>query len=228
VANQRTVGDIVEKQIAAQASIEKMGQEAYAKAQERVGTWSRSQEGEAVTDSVRSAANFFTEVANLKAAGATDEEVKKMIARGLGEDIKSKLYILGSNIKGDGSVMASAFADQAAKWISEAQDPAEKRIRGVVASAYQSYLRQELGKSQTSTEMVNTKMSTDLFDADSVLRFMKSMITKADDTYNTQVRIDPRAAGVWYNAIGLPLNLAKQEWNRISGATEAAARIPGR
>ena len=228
VANQRAVGDIVEKQIAAQASIEKMGQEAYAKAQERVGTWARSQEGEAVTDSVRSAANFFTEVANLKAAGATDEEVKKMIARGLGEDIKSKLYILGSNIKGDGSVMASAFADQAAKWISEAQDPAEKRIRGVVASAYQSYLRQELGKSQTSTEMVNTKMSTDLFDADSVLRFMKSMITKADDTYNTQVRIDPRAAGVWYNAIGLPLNLAKQEWNRISGATEAAARIPGR
>ena len=121
--------------------------------------------------------------------------------------------------------MANAFKEQTAAFINSATDESEKRMRSVVADAYASYLRSQLGKSQTATEMVNTKMVVDLKDANSILGFMDRMLAKAEGTYLTQTRIDPDAKPVWFQAYGVPINLAKQEYNRIRGATEATAAL---
>jgi len=225
-ANQRALGDIAEKQIQAEAAMNRMGAERVQKARERVGTWANTDDGRATTESVNSAANFFTEIANLKAAGKTDAQIKELIGRSFKGDLVKNLKIDAANLKGgDGSVLANAFKEQAAAFINSATDESEKRMRSVVADAYASYLRSQLGKSQTATETANTMMVVDLKDPNSVLGFMDRMLVKAENTYLTQTRIDPDAKPVWFQAYGVPINFAKQEYNRIRAATEATAAL---
>jgi hypothetical protein len=179
-----------------------------------------------MTESVNSAASFFTEIANLKAAGKTDAQIKDLIGLSFPGTLVQNLKVDAANLKGgDGSVLANAFKEQTAAFINSATDDSEKRMRSVVADAYASYLRSQLGKSQTATEMVNTKMVVDLKDANSILGFMDRMLAKAESTYLTQTRVDPDAKPVWFQAYGVPINLAKQEYNRIRGATEATAAL---
>jgi hypothetical protein len=226
-ANQRALGDIAEKQIQAEAAMARMGAERVQKAREHVGTWANSDDGRATTESINSAANFFTEIANLKANGKTDAQIKDLIGRSFKQDLFSNLKIDAANLKGgDGSVLANAFKLQAAAFINSATDESEKRMRSVVSDAYASYLRSQLGKNQTATEMANTQMVVDLKDANSVLGFMDRMLSKAESMYLTQTRTGgDDAKPVWFQAYGVPINFAKQEYNRISGATQATAAL---
>lgn len=231
MANQREASDIAQKMINAREQFNTRTLAAQQKAKDRLTQFtSNTEEGQAMTDGLQNVAGFYTELAKMKQKGATDKEIYSAISQDFLSNLSNNLRTVAGNLKGaDGSALSAAFQNSVAEMInnSTATDD-EKRLRGMVANSYASYLRQTLGKSQTSPELVNARLVVDLQNPQSVLNFMDNIVKKSTATYQQQTRIDPEGAPLWYQAYGSLIDFANSEYNKIGRGVQGSATLFGK
>lgn len=226
IANQREASDIAQKMISARDAFNKQTQAAQQHAIDRVSDFMKTEDGQALTQGLTNVTSFYEELANMKKNGATDKEIFSALSQDFLGDLTNNLRIAANNVKGqDGSALARAFEGLAAETISRGITPEERKLRGMVANSFQAYLRQTLGKSQTSPELVNARLVVNLKDPQSVLNFMNSIVTNAQVAYQQQARIDPVAAPKWYEAYGGSVDLANRAYNEIGAPVRESAKM---
>jgi len=227
MANQREASDIAQKMINARDAFNKQTQAAQQHAIDRIGKFMETEDGQAMTQGLTNVTSFYQELANMKKNGASDKEIFAAISQDFLGDLTNNLRIAANNVKGqDGNALARAFEGLTAETISSASiSPEERKLRGMVANSFQAYLRQTLGKSQTSPELVNARLVVNLKDPQSVLNFMNNIVTNAQQSYQQQARIDPMAAPKWYEAYGGLIDMANASYNSIGAPVRQSAKL---
>ncbi len=227
MANQREASDIAQKMINARDSFNKQTQAAQQHAIDSIRAFLKTEDGQAMTEGLTNVTNFYQELAAMKRNGASDKEIFAAISQDFLGDLTNNLRIAANNVKGqDGNALARAFEGLTAETIANATlSPEERKVRGMVANSFQAYLRQTLGKSQTSPELVNARLVVNLKDPQSVLNFMNNIVTNAQQSYQQQVRIDPVAAPKWYEAYGSMIDTANAYYNSIGAPVRQSARM---
>lgn len=231
MANQREASDIAQKMINAAEQFNTRTAAAQQKAKDRLTHFTTTEEGQAMTDGLNNVTGFYSELAKMKEKGATDQEIYKAISQDFLSNLSNNLRTTAGNMKGGtGDAIAAAFQNLAAETIMNTTGISEdeKRLRGMVANSYASYLRQTLGKSQTSPELVNARLVVDLQNPQSVLNFMDNIVKKSSAVYDQQTRIDQEGAPLWYQAYGSLIDLANTQYNKIGGGVKASARLFGK
>lgn len=227
MANQREASDIVQKVLSARDAFNKQTASAQQKAIDRLDAWTKTEDGMAMTNGLSNVTSFYKELAEMKARGATDKQIFGAISQSFLEDLTKNLRVAANNVKGeDSNALALAFKGLAAQTIADyTSSPEEKKLQSMVADSFSAYLRQTLGKSQTSPELVNARLVVDLKDANSVLNFMNKIVSNAQVLYQQQTRIDPVGAPKWYEAYGSQIDLANAEYNRIGAGVKQSAQL---
>lgn len=227
MANQREASDIAQKMINARENFNKMTEEQKQRAIVRVADFLKSEDGQAMTLGISNVKNFYEELAKMKKGGASDKEMFKALSQDFLGDLTNNLRIAANNVKGqDGNALGRAFEGLAAETIANASiSEEERKLRGMVANSFQAYLRQTLGKSQTSPELVNARLVVNLKDPQSVLTFMNKIIENSQVFYQQEARVDPAAAPKWYEAYGSLIDMANSSYNSIGAPVRESAKL---
>lgn len=215
IANQSTMQHIFQAEAKAMADMQKMTTAQRLKSEQHIADFAKTEEGKGVRESVDSAAAFYTAINKLVEAGATPKDLRAVIEQDTLTSLRKALLAAKAEPGTKGAV-AEAFNRTLAEGIASATFSPEKReMQQLIAKVFTSYARAQLGKSQTSTELVKALESFDPQNADSIYRFIGNMVADADSMVQQQVNIMPSSAPIWYNAYGKKIDIAKTVNNNI-------------
>lgn len=218
IANQNTMQHIFTASARAMADMQKMTAAQRLKAEQHIADFAKTDEGKGIRESLDSATAFYTAINNLVEKGATPKDLRAVIEQDTLTTLRKALLSAKSETGTKGAVY-EAFNRTLAEGIAKGSFSPEKReMQQLIAQVFTSYARAQLGKSQTSTELVKALEAFDPQNADSVYRFIGRMVNDADSMVRQQINIMPSSAPVWYNAYGKQIDIAKTVNNNIVNA----------